>query len=193
MSVLDDGTDEDLIRELATATRIACSAVTGARHAALEASFDQARAVPSAMWERKAAAHAEFFNALADATPDPWLAPALGQGAAFAYDLMMTVGRAADGIVIGSRQRVLGFVRAGKPREAAHEMEGHLRTLRFMCRLTSPVPSAPRPVPRAVPRAVAAPGPAPAPRTPHAAAARAAAPAPRVAPAARTAKLTKTA
>jgi DNA-binding FadR family transcriptional regulator len=81
------------------------------------------------------AARAEFFNALADAAADPRLAPVSGQGAGFAYDLMITAGRAADGIVINSRKRMLAAFRAVDVDAAALAMEKYLRTLHFMGRL----------------------------------------------------------
>jgi DNA-binding FadR family transcriptional regulator len=101
--------------------------------------LDQACAVPvECGWERKAAAHAEFFNALADAAADPRLAPVFGQAAGFAYDLTITAGRAADGIVINSRKRMLAALRAGDVDAAVLAMEKHLRTLHFISRLAIP-------------------------------------------------------
>jgi DNA-binding FadR family transcriptional regulator len=86
-------------------------------------------------WERKAAAHATFFAVLAEAADDPVVAPVLVSGAEVAYDLMITAGRAADGIVINSRRRFLECLRAGDPDGAALELEDHLRILHVMCRL----------------------------------------------------------
>lgn len=131
-------TNEELIQLLATATQIACNALTSTGHTALEASLDQARTTPPEFgWERKAAAHASFFNALADAAADSHAVPVLNFGAAYVYDLMIGAGRAADGIVINSRKRMLVHLRAGDPDEAAYEMEKHLRILRFMRRLAA--------------------------------------------------------
>lgn len=132
--------NEELIELLATATRIACTAITSPDQAALQASLDQARGIPPGFgWERKAAAHAGFFTALADVAADPYAAPVLNYAARIAYDLMIGTGRAADGIVINSRRRMLACLRAGDPDQAALEMEKHLRILRFMSRLaTSP-------------------------------------------------------
>lgn len=136
--------NEELMRVLAQATRLACAAVTNARQAMLQASVDQARAVPAGLgWEHKAAAHAEFFNALADAAGDPRLTPVFSHGAGFAYDLMVNAGRGADGIVSNSRKRMLAHLRAGDADGAALEMEKHLRVLHFMIRLVTP-PSARR-------------------------------------------------
>ncbi len=61
----------------------------------------------------------------------------LNFGAAYVYDLMIGAGRAADGIVVNSRRRMLVHLRAGDPDEAAFEMEKHLRVLRFMRRLAA--------------------------------------------------------
>lgn len=130
---------EELIQLLATAVSIVGARIHGPCLSDLRASLDQACAVPvECGWERKAAAHAEFFNALADAAAHPRLTPVFGQGAGFAYDLMITAGRAADGIVINSRKRVLAALRAGDVDAAALEMEQHFRTLHFMGRLAIP-------------------------------------------------------
>ena len=131
--------DEDQVQMLATAASIACTGLTGSHLTALQASLDQACAIPAGFsWERKAAAHAEFFNALADAGADPRLARALSSGAGLVYHLMLTAGCAADGIVINSRKWMLAHLHAGDAHAAAHEMESHLRVLHFMSRLAAP-------------------------------------------------------
>ena len=127
-----------LIQLLATATRIACTGITGSGLTALQASLDQARAIPRIYWERRAAAHAEFLNALADAAGDPQLTPVFSSGAGFAYDLMITAGSAADGIVINSRKRLLAHLCAGDADEVTAEMEDHFRILQVMGRLAVP-------------------------------------------------------
>jgi DNA-binding GntR family transcriptional regulator len=86
-------------------------------------------------WERKAAAHAEIFGLLAEVADDPALAPLLKGGAAYARELMLAVGRAADGMIVSSRRRLLAHLRAGNGDGAALEMERHLRGLHFMWRL----------------------------------------------------------
>ena len=48
---------------------------------------------------------------------------------------MVTAGRTASQIVINSRRRVLGHLRAGDAAAAALELGNHLRTLQFMGRL----------------------------------------------------------
>ena len=49
---------------------------------------------------------------------------------------MVTVGPAADGIVLSSRRRLLEAIRAGDADGAAAEVEQHLRGLHFMWRLS---------------------------------------------------------
>ena len=113
--------------------------ITSPRQAALQASLDQACGTSTELgWDRKAAAHAEFFTALADATGDPRLTPVFNHAARFAYDLMIGAGPAANGIVRNSRKRMLAHLRAGDAEQAALEMEGHLRILHFMGRLAAP-------------------------------------------------------
>lgn len=130
---------EQLIQLVTTAVSIVGARMPPRCLADLGASLDKACAVPvESGWERKATAHAEFFNALADAAADPQLAPVFGQGAGFAYDRMITDGRAADGIVINSRKRMLAALHAGDVDAAALAMEKHLRTLHFMGRLAIP-------------------------------------------------------
>ncbi|HEX6453175.1 MAG TPA: hypothetical protein VF060_27410 [Trebonia sp.] len=126
--------NEELIQMLATATRAARAATTTPRLAALQASLNQACRIPAGLWwDRKAAAHAEFFNALADAA-DPCAALVLNYAAGFVYDLMITAGRAADGMTIDSRRHVLAHLSAADLDGAALEMERHLRILSVMSR-----------------------------------------------------------
>jgi DNA-binding GntR family transcriptional regulator len=127
---------DERIQLLAKATRIACQAITSPHLAALQDSVSRACEIPArAPWDRKAAAHAEFFNVLAHATGHPGAGPVLDDGARLAYELMIAAGRAADGIVINSRRQLLGYLRAGDADQAASEMENHLRVLRVMWRL----------------------------------------------------------
>jgi DNA-binding GntR family transcriptional regulator len=86
-------------------------------------------------WDRKAAAHAEIFGLLADAADDPVLAPVLRGGPGYVRELMVAVGRVADGMIISSRRRLLAHLQAGDGEGAALEMERHLRVLHFMWRL----------------------------------------------------------
>jgi hypothetical protein len=133
-----DKMNDELIQALATATRIACTTLTSTGQAALQSSLDRACGPPAGCsWERRAAAHAEFFTALAAAAGDPCAARILSWGAEFAYGLMTSAGRAADGIVINSRKRMLAHLRAGDTTEATLEMERHLTILNFMSRLAT--------------------------------------------------------
>ena len=130
--------DDELIRWCALATRTACSRMTAPHQKALRDSVGQARCLPARFaWDRKAAAHAQIFNLLADVIADrPGAAMALNQAVGAVYDLMVTVGPAADGIVLSSRRRLLEAIRAGDADGAAAEMEQHLRRLHFMWRLS---------------------------------------------------------
>jgi len=109
--------------------------VGGPGHRALQASLDLACAVPAGSgWGRKAAAHAGFFTALADAAQDACATPVLRNGAEFAFQLMLGAGRIADGIVISSRRRMLASLRSSSLEDAALELERQLQVLSFMGR-----------------------------------------------------------
>ena len=128
--------DDNLVQALGTATWIVCAALTSVGQAGLQASLDRACATPAGYsWERRAAAHAEFFTALSDGACDRYAALVLRYGAELAYDLMIAAGHAADVIVVNSRKRMLAHLRAGNPAEATREMENHLSALNFMGRL----------------------------------------------------------
>ena len=58
----------------------------------------------------------------------------LSSGAGLAYDLMIAAGRAAEGMITSSRQRLLAHLSGGDPGGAALEMEKHLRVLHYMGR-----------------------------------------------------------
>jgi hypothetical protein len=47
---------------------------------------------------------------------------------------MLVVGRAADGMIVSSRRRLLAYLRVGDGDAAALEMERHLRSLLYMAR-----------------------------------------------------------
>jgi hypothetical protein len=89
-------------------------------------------------WDRKAGAHAEIFRLLADLVDDPLLAPVLTGATGYMRELMLAVGRAADGMIVSSRRRLLVHLRAGDGEGAALEMERHLRVLVYMWRVTRP-------------------------------------------------------
>jgi DNA-binding FadR family transcriptional regulator len=129
--------NDELIRWCAVATRTACARMTAQHLRALQDSVGQARCLPARFaWDRKATAHAEVFNLLADVITDhPVPAVVLNQVVGAMHDLMVTVGPAADGIILSSRRRLLDLIRAGDADGAAAEMEQHLRRLHFMWRL----------------------------------------------------------
>jgi len=127
------------IESQADAIRVACMRTTPRQLEDLHSSFEQASRTPAAVgWEHKAAAHAEIFNVLAAAAGDPLNGSVLSGGVAVAYDLMITAGRVADGMVASSRKRFLAHLRAAEHQEAALEMEKHLRVLHYMWRLANP-------------------------------------------------------
>ena len=130
--------DDELIRWCALATRAACSRMTAQHLKALQDSVGQARTLPARFaWDRKATAHAQIFNLLADAITDhPVPAPLLNRAVGAIHDLMLTVGPAADGIILSSRRRLLDLIRVGDADGAAAEMEKHLRRLHFMWRVS---------------------------------------------------------
>jgi hypothetical protein len=132
-------TEDVMISLLSDATRIACGHVTPQHLNALHASVDQAAGTPARPdWGRKAAAHAEIFNVLADMAPDRGTRVLLNRGTGFGYALLTAAGRAADGMTASSRDRFLSCLHLEEWEDAALEMEKHLRALRFMWRLANP-------------------------------------------------------
>jgi GntR family transcriptional regulator, transcriptional repressor for pyruvate dehydrogenase complex len=128
--------EEGLIQAQVMGTRIACERMTALQLRAVHHSVQQASRLPGrSEWDRKAAAHARIFSLLADAVDDPWLARVLRGAAGYAQELMVAVGRVADGMIVNSRRRLLAHLRAGDGEAAAREMEDHLRGLLFMGRL----------------------------------------------------------
>jgi DNA-binding GntR family transcriptional regulator len=128
------------IEVLAMASSVACSRTTSMELAALRDSVEQACRTPVAFgWDRRAAAHAEIFNVLADAAGDPLILSVLSNGAGLAYDLMIEAGCGADGMIISSRMRLLTHLRAGEHEEAALEMGRHLRVLDDMSHVATDV------------------------------------------------------
>jgi DNA-binding GntR family transcriptional regulator len=128
--------EDELIRVCALAARVACQRMTPPYLKLLGDSVEQACGMPAGYcWDRKATAHAEIVNHLADAAGDPDLALLLQNTPGQLYDLMVTVGPASGGIIAGSRQRLLALMRAGDDDGAAREMERHLGSLLWMRRL----------------------------------------------------------
>jgi DNA-binding FadR family transcriptional regulator len=131
--------DDELIQGQVVAVRIACRRITVQRLEALHHSVEQACLLPVRFgWDRKAAAHAEIFNMLADAVRDRVLRQILNSGVGLVHHLMLAAGPAADGVVGASRRHMLARLRAGDPDGAAAELESELRTLYFMSRLANP-------------------------------------------------------
>ena len=124
-----------MIRAQAMAARIACERMTMVRLTRLHDSVERACGLAARpRWDGKAAAHAEIFNLLADAADDPRLT----ESVASARELIVAVGRAADGMIISSRRRLLSHLHAGDGEGADAEMENHLRALLYMRRLALP-------------------------------------------------------
>ena len=129
-------TEDALISLQSAASRIACMRMTAQQVKAVHASVEQASCLSARHdWERKATAHAELFNVLGDSTGDPVLALPLSSATGWLYNLVMTVGPRADGIILSSRRRLLRYLRARDADGAAREMEHHLRGLHYMGRL----------------------------------------------------------
>jgi len=127
--------EEGVIQAQAMAARIACARMTMLHLTALHDSVERACGLAAgSQWDRKAAAHAEMFSLLADVVDDPLLTG----GAGYMRELMLAVGRAADGMIVSSRRRLLAHLRAGDGEAAALEMERHLRVLLFLRRLALP-------------------------------------------------------
>jgi DNA-binding GntR family transcriptional regulator len=130
--------DDTLIQVQATAIHTICGRLTEGQLTGLHRSVEQASRIPRHLgWDRKATAHAEIFGLLADAADQPQLARMLSLGAGFAHHLMVAAGPAADVMTASSRRRLLGRLAVGDAAGAAHEMERHLRVLRFMGRLAA--------------------------------------------------------
>ena len=123
--------DDELIRVCGLATRVACRRMTPHYLKALSDSVEQVCCLPARFaWDRKATAHAEIVNLLADAAPDPILILLVRNVPGHLYDLMVTVGPGADGIIANSRRRLLALIRARDADCAGREMEQHVEGLR---------------------------------------------------------------
>jgi len=134
--------DEELVQGQVMAVRIACRRMTAQRLEGLRQSVEQACVLPARFgWDRKAAAHAEIFNMLADTVRDPGLRQVLNSGVGLTHHLMMTAGPVAGGVVAASRRRVLACFLAGDPDGAAGELESELRFLQFTSRLVNSRPA----------------------------------------------------
>ena len=128
--------DEQIIQLYARVTRTACMRMTPQHVAALQSSLDQSCCLSARhQWDRKATAHAEMFNLLADAAAEALPSSLLSSATGRVHDLMITVGPGADGIILNARRRLLALIRVGDAEGAAEEIELHLRVLSFMGRL----------------------------------------------------------
>ena len=137
--------EEGMIQAQAMAARMACARMTMLHLTELHDSVERACGLAArSQWDRKASAHAEIFTLLADVADDSLLAPLLTRSAGHLRELMLAVGRAADGMIVSSRRRLLAHLRAEDGERAALEMEKHLRGLLYMWRLTLPSSKAPR-------------------------------------------------
>jgi GntR family transcriptional regulator, transcriptional repressor for pyruvate dehydrogenase complex len=122
--------DDELIRVAGLATRVACQRMTPRYLKALSDSIDQVCCLPATYaWDRKAMAYAEIVNLLADAAADPVLALLVRNLPGHLYELIITVGPAADDIIASSRRRLLALIRARDADGAGREMEQHLECL----------------------------------------------------------------
>jgi GntR family transcriptional regulator, transcriptional repressor for pyruvate dehydrogenase complex len=129
-------TQDAMISLLTAATRIACRKMTPQHLNALDASVERASCLSARHdWERKATAHAELFTMLGDVTGDRDLARLVSSAAGRLQDLVLTVGPAADGIILSSRRRLLRELRAWDADGAAQEVERHLAGLHYMGRV----------------------------------------------------------
>jgi hypothetical protein len=129
-----------LISVQAMTARIACRWITAVQLEAVSESIDQAARLPATpQWERKAAAHVEILSLLGDATGYPALARLADLAAGRVHDVLLTVGPAADGMILSSRRRLLGFLQIRDAGGAGREMEHHLRGLHHAWRLAGPV------------------------------------------------------
>ena len=95
-----------MIQAQAMAARLACARMTMVHLTELHDSVERACGLAGrSQWGRKAAAHAEIFSLLADPVDDPLLAPLLTGRAGYVREMMLAVGRAADGMIVSSRRR----------------------------------------------------------------------------------------
>jgi GntR family transcriptional regulator, transcriptional repressor for pyruvate dehydrogenase complex len=116
--------------------RAACAERTERDLTCLQESFEQACGLPAGVaWERKAAAHTEFHNLLADATGNPVFAILVRSMTETLRDIMVMAGPAAEDIIIGSRNRLLRHLRARDEENAAAEIEDYLARLDAMHRV----------------------------------------------------------
>ena len=128
-----------MIQAQVTAACMACARMTALHLTELRDSVERACGLRGrSQRARMAAAHAEIFGLLADMVDEPLLAPPLTGSTAHVREVMLAIGRAADGMTVSSRRRLPAHLRAGDGDAAALEMERHLRSLLYMRRLARP-------------------------------------------------------
>jgi DNA-binding GntR family transcriptional regulator len=132
-------TPDALVLIQSAVVRAACEQRTEQDLVALRASLAHAASVPDGeSWERRAAAHAEFHNLLADATGNPVLAILVRSITSTLRDVMVAGGPAAGEVIVSSRGRLLHHLRARDAESAAGEIEENLGRLVAMGRRASP-------------------------------------------------------
>jgi GntR family transcriptional regulator, transcriptional repressor for pyruvate dehydrogenase complex len=125
--------DDELIQVAGLATRFAYQRMTPRYLKALSDSIEQVCCLPATFaWDRKATAHAEIVNLLADAAGDPVLTLLVRNLPGHLYELIVTAGPAVDDIIAGSRRRLLALIRARDADGAGREMEQHLEGLSWI-------------------------------------------------------------
>jgi GntR family transcriptional regulator, transcriptional repressor for pyruvate dehydrogenase complex len=125
--------DDELIRVAGLATHVACQRMTPRYLKATSDSIEQVCCLPATFaWNRKATAYAEIVNLLADAAGDPVLVLLVRNLPGHLYELMVTVGPAADYIIASSRRRLLALIRARDADGARREMEQHVEGLSWI-------------------------------------------------------------
>ena len=125
--------DDELIWVCGLVTRVACRRMTSRYLKAVSDSVEQVCCLPVTFaWDRKAMAHAEIVNLLADSAADPVLGLLVRNVPGHLYELMITAGPAADGVIASSRRRLLALIRARDADGAGLEMEQHLEGLSWI-------------------------------------------------------------
>jgi GntR family transcriptional regulator, transcriptional repressor for pyruvate dehydrogenase complex len=123
-------TKPPLVLVQSVVARIACAQRTWHDLRVLRDSVERACGLPFDIgWERKAAAHAEFYCLLADATGTPVYALLARCVSGSMRDMIVAAGPSAEGNIIASHRRLLGHLRARDADGAAWEMEDHLAQL----------------------------------------------------------------
>ena len=119
-----------LVLVQSTFARIACAQRTTNHLRVLRDNVGQAYALPPAeAWDRKAAAHAQFYCLLADATGTSGFALLARFIDSSLQDMITQAGPSAEDLIIASRYRLLGHLEARDADAAAQEMEDHLTRL----------------------------------------------------------------